>query len=96
MPMIKKLFKAFDTEHPQVYSMFKLFAAELRTAGVKRISVDEILHRIRWEMATTLISEIEIDILFSNLYANKLVAEDSNYCGFFESRINPCEVFYGH
>ena len=50
--LIKK-FVAFHHANPDVYELFKRFAAEAMAVGHKHISADMILHRIRWETAIT-------------------------------------------
>ena len=81
-------FATFDTEHPEVWALFRRFACELLAAGRSRGSSDQICHRIRWETAVNPghDSGFKINDHFTSRYARKLVASDSRFADFFEFR----------
>lgn len=85
---IQQRFDEFDTAHPEVFDLFKQFAAELRRAGRTHYSADSILHRIRWHCDVNQQRDEtwKINDHFSSRYARKLIAEDESFQGFFELR----------
>jgi len=93
MPTMKQLFEEFDAAHQEVYPVYVRFAEELRAAGVTKIRADEVLHRVRWEMLTTEMPEIEMNNLFGNRYAMKLMTEDPSYKGFFDLTVVYTDAF---
>lgn len=87
MPTMQQQFDVFDAENPAIYSVFVAFAKDLREAGVARIRADEVLHRVRWDLAGHHKDNFvfnELKVLFGNRYAMKLIAEDDSYREFFD------------
>lgn len=74
-----KLFKIFDTKHPEVYLAFKKFASELRVSGTKRIDIGKIKSKINQEIMPTIDASLLLSTSNANRYANKLMAENENY-----------------
>jgi hypothetical protein len=46
-------FLNFHRSNPVVYQLFEKFAKDLRANGLRRMSGDFIIHRIRWELRQT-------------------------------------------
>lgn len=85
---ISERFLDFDANNPMVYELFKKFAYQLVRAGRTRYSADAILHRVRWETALKTVGEnYKINDHYSALYARKLMEDDTNFEGFFETRV---------
>jgi hypothetical protein len=81
-------FAEFDAANPRVYTLFVRFAREVRRAR-PRYSADAILHRIRWEIALTTVSDdgFKINNVYSSRYARKLMKEfPDEFGGFFQLR----------
>ncbi len=81
-------FKEFMEKHPAAYELFKRFAWQLRHAGRRRFSADAIIQRIRWECWIGEMEEedFKFNDHFTSRFARKLIAEDSSFEGFFETR----------
>lgn len=85
---IQQRFEAFDAAHPEVWHLFKRFADELRRAGRRHGSADQIIQRIRWETSVNPEHDggFKIDDRFSSRYARKLMDEYEWFRGFFHTR----------
>lgn len=83
---VAEQFARWHALHPEVYELFKRYAAEVRAAGFSRYSARDILARLRWHVQVEKRGEYRINNIASPFYARMLVAEDPSYAGFFEMR----------
>lgn len=84
---IQRAFEVFDADHPEVWTLFRRLAAEVRGRGWTRYSADALLHRIRWHYHVEQgDAAFKINDHFSSRYARKLVEADPSYADFFELR----------
>jgi hypothetical protein len=84
---IDERFALYHKRRPEVWSLFKQYAYQVRSTGRKRFSADAILHRIRWYHYVEQGDEsFKINDDYSSRYARKLIAEDPTFAGFFETR----------
>jgi hypothetical protein len=85
---IGERFRRFHAGNPEVFRLFRKFAAQAKKAGLDRYSADAILHRVRWEcdVAGAWEGGFKINNSFSAYYARELMAEYPEYVGFFELR----------
>jgi hypothetical protein len=86
---IQERFDRFCIQHPDVFSLFRKIAWELRGRGYKRYSADGILHIVRYNYDTSGndAAGFKINNVFSSRFARKLIAEDPTFDGFFETRV---------
>jgi len=85
---IQAAFESFHAEHPEVYAMFRDYAAKARAAGFTRFSADMICHRIRWyHHVERGARDFKINDHFTSRYARKLMSDDASFAGFFETRV---------
>jgi hypothetical protein len=88
-PTIQERFERYHNDHPEVYSLFKRFASELKQAGRDRFGSDAIIQRIRWHYAIrpdSIERKFKINDHFSSRYARLLMDEDESFNNFFEIR----------
>ena len=84
---IQQKFEDFDVAHPEVYTHFRHFANQIRTAGHTKYGAKTIIERIRWEMDLQVTDgEFKINNNFISRYARKLINEDTSFEGFFNLR----------
>lgn len=85
---IQEKFEEFHAAHPDVYSLFKRFCGELKSAGRTRYGSKSVIERIRWHYATTSEGEeFKINNNFTSRYARMLIDEHPEYQNFFELRV---------
>lgn len=84
----RQLFEKFHAIHPEVYDLFKKFAADLLASGHRRYSARTIVERIRWHYAINPDRDggFKINDHLCPHYARRLMAEDSRFARFFELR----------
>jgi hypothetical protein len=80
-------FEQFDSKHPQVYRLFKMFAIQLLNKG-KKGGARLIIERIRWEITMQKFEEEEFKINnnYTPHYSRKLAKEDPRFADFFSFR----------
>lgn len=86
-------FEKFDSDNPEVWSLFQRFAFEAFVAGHRRFSADAILHRIRWQTSVEMVAaggaarlRFKINDHFSAFYARKFARCHPAQSDFFELR----------
>jgi len=87
---LRARFEKFHRDHPEIYTLFKQFALELRKTGRKNHSARDIIHRIRWDLEREIGQEEEgfkINDHLSPYYARMLMEENPEEFGeFFRCR----------
>lgn len=86
---IDEQFAEWSRQHPDVLSMFRRFAGDLREKGHKRIGAKLITERIRFERLTSAhgASSPCINNNFTSRLARWLIAQEPSYGDFFELRV---------
>jgi hypothetical protein len=89
MTPLRQAFEDFHQANPHIWDLFVQFSHDIR-ANHSHFSADAVLHRIRWEVATTT-TEYEagshkINNNYSAFYARKLMDADPSFAGFFSTR----------
>jgi len=82
-------FTRFLELHPEVYAEFKRIAEQLLTRGKRHYGAKAIMEVIRFHRAMSGADEKEpfkINNNYTSLVARKLIAEDSRFASFFETR----------
>ncbi len=85
---MQERFAAYHARHPDVFGLFRRFAAEARAAGRARFGARAIMERIRWHYAVVRHDgePFKINDSFTSRYARLLIEEDPGFAGFFELR----------
>jgi hypothetical protein len=87
MSVHTEAFEAYDRANPETYRLFRRFALELLNAGRRRISHNQIIHRIRWETnITTGVDDYKVNQNFGRPMALRFVAEYPQHANAFEFR----------
>lgn len=82
-----EVFKKYHLENPQIWDLFKKYAAEAKQAGKLKYSSNAIIERIRWELdINTRGSCFKINARCSSLYPRALMILHPEYAGFFSLR----------
>lgn len=70
-------FEKYDYENPEVYNMYKKYAREAITAGMRTLSISMLTERVRWEskISTTFSDGFKINNNFRSFYVRKLLSE---------------------
>ena len=94
MTPLRQAFEDFDQANPHIWELFMKFAYEIFHHH-SHFSADAVLHRIRWEVATTT-TEYEaggykINNNYSAFYARKLMDADPAFAGFFRTRASAAD-----
>ena len=81
-------FWEYHRNNPHIFELFKKFAHEIKSAGLRRYSAWSILQRVKWyiEIETRHLEGLKINDNYSNGYARLLVREDETFEGFFRNR----------
>jgi hypothetical protein len=95
MTPLRQAFEDFDQANPHIWELFMQFACEVRVHH-SHFSADAVLHRIRWEVATTTTEyeagSYKINNNYSAFYARKLMAADpEDFAGFFRTRTSAAD-----
>ena len=94
MTPLRQAFEDYDHANPHIWDLFVQFATEIRV-NHSHFSADAVLHRIRWEVATTTTEyeagSYKINNNYSAFYARKLMGADSSFAGFFHTRISAAD-----
>ena len=86
---LTELFREYDKEHPQVWTLFIKFSLSLIYRGFKNYGAVAVMNRIRWETDKPNVdgaSEFKINNNFIPFYARKFMEHFSQYEGFFRTR----------
>jgi hypothetical protein len=80
-------FAAYDAENPQVYQTLRRFALEAKRAGVTHLGIAALYERVRWFTAVEAQGDgFKVNNTWRAFYARKLMAEEPELAGFFETR----------
>jgi len=82
-------FDAFDAAHPEIYAAFTRIARSLLARGVTRYGAKSIAEIIRYHAALRggLDSDgFKLNNSYVSRYSRKLMAEDTRFSSFFETR----------
>lgn len=84
---IQENFEAFHAEHPEVYTLFKVFTQQLLDRGYKNGSANLIFERIRWETGLDLPQNpVKLNNNYRSRYARMYEADFPKRAGFFRTR----------
>src|SRR5688572_7112813 len=82
-------FSAYHAAHPRVYQLLRRFAFEAKAAGSRRLSINMLFERVRWEHLVTP-SAKGADFALNNnhraYYARLLMEQEPDLAGLFETR----------
>lgn len=80
-------FNEFDSRNPQVYKELVRLARQLHAAGHNKIGIQMLIEVIRWQsMLRTTGDDFKINNNFGSRYARKIMAENSDLDGIFDTR----------
>lgn len=79
-------FDQYHDKSPQVWHLFQKFAKEAKSKGFKNYSAKGIFELIRWHTAAQGADRFKLNNNFHADYARKLMAEASEFDGFFRTR----------
>lgn len=86
-PHIVDSFLKFHETNPKVYSMFKIFACQLRQGGLSHYGSKAIMERIRWHFEVEhKQKDFKVNNNYASCYARLLMREAPEFKGFFELR----------
>lgn len=85
---IDQRFADFHQDHPEIFELFKKYAAQLYQKGFRRYSADAILHAIRWSYDVRHGPNPEtpfpkVNDQFTAHYADLLRRSDTKFAKFF-------------
>lgn len=86
---IEEKFREFDRSHPEVYYALVRLAREWMSVGHARLGIATLFERLRWEWHVTGLTDRDGYKLNNNyraLYARKIMAENLDLDGLFETR----------
>lgn len=84
---IQTRFERFHAENPGVYCYLVVFARQLLAKGHRKASISLLVERVRWQVAmTTTDPDWKINNSFRSRYARKIMDENPDLAGFFETR----------
>ena len=92
---IEEKFAEFDQEHPEVYRELVRLAFQWIAVGRDRLGIATLFERLRWEWHVSGIEDRDGYRLNNNyraLYARKIMAENAELDGLFETRERRSEV----
>jgi hypothetical protein len=95
MTPLRQAFEDYDQANPHIWTLFVNFSHVIRVHH-SHFSADAVLHRIRWEVATTTTEyeagNYKINNNYSAFYARKLMDADPSFVGFFRTRHSAADV----
>lgn len=87
---IQEQFEQFHNANPRVYSTLVKYTRIVKAAGFTRYSIKSLFERVRWhhEFESALVSntDFELNNNFHSRYARKLMAENPEFAGLFQTR----------
>lgn len=85
---IQERFQAFDAANPHVYRALREIALNLKRAGHERYSIKGLFEVLRFDYSMRTASDdgFKLNNIFSSRYARKLMDEEPELRGFFETR----------
>ena len=89
-PHIVDRFVDYHKANPHVYDLFKKFARELLTKGLRHYGAKAIMERIRWHIEVeTACDDFKINNNYTSCYTRLLINEDPIFKNFFDTRRTP-------
>lgn len=85
-PTIQERFVAWLSKHEDIYVEFRVIAASLLDAGVRRYGAKAIVEIVRFHRVMSDKGPVAVDNDFVSRMARKLVQEDRRFAGFFVMR----------
>lgn len=85
-PSIQERFARWLAKHEDIYAEFRVIAAQLLDAGVRRYGAKAIVEIVRFHRVMSDKGSVPIDNDFVSRMARKLVAEDARFREFFVMR----------
>ena len=86
---IESAFNDFHAEHPEVYSQLVRLAREWRSHGQRKLGIATLFEKLRWEWHTNNLQDAtgyKLNNNYRALYARKIMAENPDLDGLFETR----------
>ena len=85
---IQEKFEKFHNKNPHVYDVLERFALEAKNKGKKKIGIDLLIQRARWEviMNTETFDGFKINNSFSSRYVRLLIEKNPMLEDLFELR----------
>lgn len=87
---IRGKFAAFDADNPEVYEALVRLAREWKSAGHAKLGIKTLIERLRWEWHISSNKDSDGYKLNNNYaphYARKIMAENPDLDGLFETRM---------
>lgn len=81
-----KNFKDYHKENPQIWEAFKKYSFEAKKRGFKNYSAYSIFELVRWYTETRAKGKYKLNNNFRPDYARKMMAEFTDFEGFFRVR----------
>lgn len=78
-----KTFQNYDSEHPEIYELFKKIAEEYIRQGYQKLSAKFIMEQIRWHYHLKTNEYFKVSNNYTSMYARKFLNEHPKYAGFF-------------
>lgn len=86
---IRAKFDKFDLEHPEVYRALVRLAQEWVSVGHRKLGIATLFERLRWEWHVAGLADrdgYKLNNNFRSHYARKIMAENPDLDGLFETR----------
>lgn len=94
---IEERFAQFHKEHPEVYEALVRLAYEWVSVGRTKLGIKTLYERLRWEWHVKGLRDSEgykLNNDFTALYARKIMAENIELDGLFETRERATELHH--
>jgi hypothetical protein len=86
-PYWAQLAAAFHQENPMIYTLLVKYAREAKNAGLKRIGIELLWNRVRWDRAVqTRTADFKVNQNFKAWYARQMMKNEPDLAGVFETR----------
>jgi hypothetical protein len=87
-PTIDERFEQFHASNPEVYRQLVELAFQLKNAGRRRISIETLIGKLRWDRAleTDDPSGFKINDNYSSRFVRMLIADHPEFGTMFETR----------
>ncbi len=89
---MKKSFKKYHEENPQIYDEFKRLAFKLINRGYKRIGARQLFEVIRYDTMITGNDGFKINNSYTSDYSRFFERDNPKYEGYFTKRLCKIEV----
>lgn len=91
---IEEKFEEFHAEHPEVYRMLVRLAHEWVSVGRSKLGIATLFEKLRWEWHVNGLTDrdgFKLNNNYRALYARKMMAENCELDGLFETRTRASE-----